>query len=62
MHGNVWEWCEDCWNGSYEDAPTDGSAWLRGDRSKRVVRGGAHNSGPRNLRSATRHWFEPAAR
>jgi formylglycine-generating enzyme required for sulfatase activity len=29
MHGNVWECCEDCWNDSYEGAPTDGSAWLR---------------------------------
>ena len=27
MHGNVWEWVEDCWNDSYVGAPTDGSAW-----------------------------------
>ncbi len=26
MHGNVWEWVQDEWLGSYEGAPTDGSA------------------------------------
>ena len=27
MHGNVWEWVEDCNNNNYDGAPTDGSAW-----------------------------------
>ena len=27
MHGNAGQWLEDCWHGSYEGAPTDGSAW-----------------------------------
>ena len=27
MHGNVWEWVEDCDHHNYEGAPTDGSAW-----------------------------------
>ena len=26
MHGNVWEWVEDCYKDSYAGAPTDGSA------------------------------------
>ena len=27
MHGNVWEWVEDCWKWSYDGVPADGSAW-----------------------------------
>ena len=54
MHGNVWEWVEDCWNGSYAGAPSDGSAWESGDCSQRVLRGGAWNNNPRNLRAAFR--------
>ena len=25
MHGNVWEWVQDCWHDSYQGAPSDGS-------------------------------------
>ena len=52
MHGNVWEWTEDCWNGNYSGAPTDGSAWTAGDCSFRGVRGGAWIFAPVNLRTA----------
>ena len=57
MNGNVWEWVDDCWNESYEgeERPDDGSAWLRGDCSMRVLRGGSwFGSDPRDLRSANR--------
>jgi len=27
VHGNVWEWAQDCWHKSYAGAPSDGSAW-----------------------------------
>lgn len=54
-HGNVWEWVEDCWNGTYEQAPPDGSAWVQGTASSRVVRGGSWNSHPRDLRAACRN-------
>ena len=30
MHGNVYEWVEDCWHSDYEGAPSDGSAWTSG--------------------------------
>ena len=55
MHGNVYEWVQDCWNGSsYRGAPSDGSAWLDGDCASRMVRGGAWSSGPSSLRAANR--------
>ncbi len=62
MHGNVYEWVEDCWNGSYVGAPSDGSAWLRGDCSRRVLRGGSWNFDPRYLRSANRNWLRSGSR
>ena len=44
VHGNVLEWTGDCFNKRYtEDTPTDGSAWLEGDCTKRMVRGGLWN-------------------
>ena len=54
MHGNVWEWVQDCWNDGYAGAPRDGGAWERGACSKRVLRGGSWNLYPRFLRSAFR--------
>lgn len=54
VHGNLWEWVEDCWNEGYARAPEDGSAWLSGDCSKRVLRGGAWSSNALTLRSAYR--------
>ena len=41
MSGNVWEWTADCWNNGYNGAPSDGSAWISGGCSSRVIRGGS---------------------
>ena len=57
VHGNVWEWVQDCWNGSYAGAPSDGRAWESGDCSRRVLRGGSWSIAPRILRSANRSWY-----
>jgi formylglycine-generating enzyme required for sulfatase activity len=58
MHGNVWEWVEDCLHPSYDGAPKDGSAWItQGDCNNRVIRGGSWVSNPLGLRSATRYWY-----
>ena len=59
VHGNVWEWVEDCWHNDYTGAPTDGSAWMSDcdddeEYDHRVLRGGSWGSGTGSLRSATR--------
>ena len=56
MHGNVWEWCEDDYHNSYQGAPSDGSAWLSGGSSVKVLRGGSCFLSPRYCRSACRAW------
>jgi formylglycine-generating enzyme required for sulfatase activity len=62
MHGNVRQWVEDCFHGSYAGAPTDGSAWGNTDCTARVQRGGAWGYRPANLRSAYRDGIEPLLR
>ncbi len=54
VHGNVFEWVEDCWNGNYTGAPTDGSARTDGDCNYHMVRGGSWLNDPQSLRSAFR--------
>jgi formylglycine-generating enzyme required for sulfatase activity len=54
VHGNIWEWVEDCWVDRYNGAPGDGSAWTTADCSRRVLRGGAWRNGPSSLRAASR--------
>jgi formylglycine-generating enzyme required for sulfatase activity len=55
MHGNVWEWVEDCWNASYAGAPSDGNAWTTGGNCvQRVLRGGSWYGDPGYARSAVR--------
>ncbi len=56
MHGNVWEWVQDSWHGSYDGAPADGSAW-EGDYVLRVIRGGSWRSFAEDCRSANRDLF-----
>ena len=47
MHGNVWEWVEDCWHENYARAPRDGSAWTSGGNcGRRVLRGGSWVNDP----------------
>ena len=58
VHGNVWEWTEDCWCPHYAAAPIDGSARQGPTSCKRVLRGGSWLNGPRGLRSARRHAAE----
>jgi len=55
MHGNVWEWVEDCWNDEYGPAlPRDGQPALTGDCGGRILRGGSWEDGAADLRAAAR--------
>ena len=68
LHGNLWEWCEDTYHESYEDAPTDGSAWTDGGvelepgSPSRVFRGGCWIGPAVGCRSAIRDGYHPALR
>lgn len=60
MHGNVNEFVADCWNDSYDGAPNDGSAWLQGNCTRRVLRSGSWYGDATYLRSAFRCQSGPA--
>lgn len=62
MIGNVWEWTEDCGNGNYNGAPTDGSAWTSGKCDVRVLRGGSWFINPDFARSAIRFGYDSTNR
>ena len=62
VHGNVWEWTQDCWNEDYTGAPTDSRARETGECEQRVVRGGSWGDVPWLLRSADRGNNEPGIR
>jgi formylglycine-generating enzyme required for sulfatase activity len=66
MHGNVWQFVEDCAHDNYEGGPADGSAWTvncdaEGPRGLlRSLRGGSYRDVPYYLRSALRARYYPA--
>jgi formylglycine-generating enzyme required for sulfatase activity len=61
VHGNVWEWVEDCWHTNYQQAVASAAAWTQGQGGqceRRVIRGGSWRFKPGYLRSAARLWSE----
>ena len=59
MHGNVWEWTQDCYKNNYIIAPTNGLAHEEAKCDRRVLRGGSWSGTPGSLRSAFRSRFYP---
>jgi formylglycine-generating enzyme required for sulfatase activity len=57
VHGNVWEWVEDCWNKAHAGAPADGSARTEGKCRYRVTRSGSWYYVSTNVRSGYRAKF-----
>ncbi|WP_295393152.1 bifunctional serine/threonine-protein kinase/formylglycine-generating enzyme family protein [uncultured Thiodictyon sp.] len=56
MHGNAWEWVQDCWHQNYNGAPKDSKEWFDYclGNERRVLRGGSWSYFPTVLRSAYR--------
>lgn len=62
MHGNVWEWVEECGNDGDLAARTSHSSRRNEQCEKRLVRGGSWYDGPRYLRSASRFRYPSSSR
>ncbi|MEJ2682657.1 MAG: SUMF1/EgtB/PvdO family nonheme iron enzyme, partial [Gammaproteobacteria bacterium] len=63
VHGNAWEWVEDCYVNNYDGAQTNGSARNDcGNPVLRVLRGGSWSYEPWYLRAAYRGDDDPAGR
>ena len=54
MHGNIYQWVEDCYQADANLLPTDGSAVKDGNCAVRVMRSTSFISNPHTLRSANR--------
>jgi formylglycine-generating enzyme required for sulfatase activity len=54
MHGNIYQWIEDCYETNIASLPTDGSAAKGGNCAVRGFRSNSFESNPKTLRSANR--------
>ncbi len=62
VHGNVWEWIDDCMIDGYAGAPADGATRTKDPCERRVLRGGSWISEPGLLRAAARYGVQADGR
>ena len=62
MIGNVMELTDDCYNSSFNNAPSNAKPWRSGNCNVRVIRGGAFNYAAEYLRSSKRNTVEKSGR
>jgi len=54
IHGNVYEWVEDCWSPNHTGAPSDGRVRKDGDCKFRIMRGGSWVTHAYQMRASKR--------
>jgi formylglycine-generating enzyme required for sulfatase activity len=55
MHGNAWEWIEDCWSDEYiAETPVNGAPFMRANCGGHVMRGGSWEDYSGDARAAAR--------
>jgi formylglycine-generating enzyme required for sulfatase activity len=59
MHGNIYQWIEDCYETNIPSLPTDGSAVKSGNCAVRGFRSNSFESNSKTLRSANRAFVYP---
>ena len=59
LHGNAWEWVQDCFHETYDGAPPTSQAWVGdGECQLRGLRGGSWRGTEDTIRIAKRRWYQ----
>jgi formylglycine-generating enzyme required for sulfatase activity len=55
VHGNVWDWIEDCWDDRYPHPSSDGTARTSDHCTQHILRGGSWIDPEYLVRSGSRY-------